>query len=201
MSDMAHISGLVASGVVPGPFEHSHVVTTTTHKSLRGPRGGMVFYQKDLKDKIDSAVFPVSDLNNEACCWHASYGGCATRRLAASCWHASYGGFATGQQLRMAVKAGCWCREYPALLSPLLMARRIHHKHLCVSCVCDCWINRVCRVAPTTTPLPRWQWPSSRQRHPSLRPTSSRWSQTARRCPSACRSWATPLSQVGLTQV
>ena len=60
MSDMAHISGLVAAGVVPGPFEHSHVVTTTTHKSLRGPRGGMVFYKKDLKDQIDSAVFPVS---------------------------------------------------------------------------------------------------------------------------------------------
>lgn len=58
MSDMAHISGLVAAGVVPAPFEHSHVVTTTTHKSLRGPRGGMVFYRKDLKDAIDSAVFP-----------------------------------------------------------------------------------------------------------------------------------------------
>eukprot|EP00775_Hariotina_reticulata_P013285 gene13285-13416_t len=58
MSDMAHISGLVAAGVVPGPFEESHIVTTTTHKSLRGPRGGMIFYRKDLKDKIDSAVFP-----------------------------------------------------------------------------------------------------------------------------------------------
>lgn len=60
MSDMAHISGLVAAGVVPSPFADSHVVTTTTHKSLRGPRGGMVFYRKDLKDRIDSAVFPVS---------------------------------------------------------------------------------------------------------------------------------------------
>lgn len=58
MSDMAHISGLVAAGVVPGPFAESHVVTTTTHKSLRGPRGGMVFYRRDLKDRIDSAVFP-----------------------------------------------------------------------------------------------------------------------------------------------
>lgn len=58
LSDMAHISGLVAAGVVPGPFEHSHVVTTTTHKSLRGPRGGMIFYRKELKDKIDGAVFP-----------------------------------------------------------------------------------------------------------------------------------------------
>lgn len=58
MSDMAHISGLVAAKTVPSPFEHSHVVTTTTHKSLRGPRGGMVFYRKDLKDRIDNAVFP-----------------------------------------------------------------------------------------------------------------------------------------------
>lgn len=59
MSDMAHISGLVAAGVTPSPFHDSHIVTTTTHKSLRGPRGGMIFYRKDLKDKIDSAVFPV----------------------------------------------------------------------------------------------------------------------------------------------
>ena len=58
MSDMAHISGLVAANVIPSPFEYSHVVTTTTHKSLRGPRGGMIFYRKNLKDKIDNAVFP-----------------------------------------------------------------------------------------------------------------------------------------------
>jgi glycine hydroxymethyltransferase len=58
MSDMAHISGLVAAGVVPSPFEHSHVVTTTTHKSLRGPRGGMIFYRKQFKEQIDQAVFP-----------------------------------------------------------------------------------------------------------------------------------------------
>mmetsp|Transcript_29782 Transcript_29782/g.75857 ORF Transcript_29782/g.75857 Transcript_29782/m.75857 type:complete len:495 (-) Transcript_29782:603-2087(-) len=58
MSDMAHISGLVAAGVVPSPFEHSHIVTTTTHKSLRGPRGGMIFYRKQFKEVIDQAVFP-----------------------------------------------------------------------------------------------------------------------------------------------
>lgn len=58
MSDMAHISGLVAAGVVPGPFADSHIVTTTTHKSLRGPRGGMIFYRKQYKEQIDSAVFP-----------------------------------------------------------------------------------------------------------------------------------------------
>jgi hypothetical protein len=67
MSDMAHISGLVAAGVVPGPFAESHVVTTTTHKSLRGPRGGMVFYRRDLKDRIDSAVFPVSGNTQPRC--------------------------------------------------------------------------------------------------------------------------------------
>lgn len=74
--DMAHISGLVAAGVVDSPFEHADIVTTTTHKSLRGPRSGMIFMRKGPKDpqrlakgepegteydyesKIDFAVFP-----------------------------------------------------------------------------------------------------------------------------------------------
>ena len=46
MSDMAHISGLVAAGLVSNPFEYSDIVTTTTHKTLRGPRSGMIFYRK-----------------------------------------------------------------------------------------------------------------------------------------------------------
>ena len=46
LSDMAHISGLVSAGVVPSPFPYSDIVTTTTHKSLRGPRGAMIFYRK-----------------------------------------------------------------------------------------------------------------------------------------------------------
>lgn len=46
LADMAHISGLVSAGVVPSPFEFSDIVTTTTHKSLRGPRGAMIFYRK-----------------------------------------------------------------------------------------------------------------------------------------------------------
>jgi glycine hydroxymethyltransferase len=58
MSDMAHISGLVAAGVVDSPFPHSHVVTTTTHKSLRGPRGGMIFFRKEFESQINQAVFP-----------------------------------------------------------------------------------------------------------------------------------------------
>lgn len=72
MVDMAHISGLVAAGVMPSPFEHADIVTTTTHKSLRGPRGAMIFYRKgvrstdkagkavryELEDKINAAVFP-----------------------------------------------------------------------------------------------------------------------------------------------
>ena len=45
MADMAHVSGLVAAGVVPSPFEHCHVVSTTTHKTLRGCRAGMIFYR------------------------------------------------------------------------------------------------------------------------------------------------------------
>ncbi|GAB5365274.1 hypothetical protein AAMO2058_001043500 [Amorphochlora amoebiformis] len=62
MTDMAHTSGLIASKCLNDPFEFSHVVTTTTHKSLRGPRGAMIFFRLDkelkLKSKIDFAVFP-----------------------------------------------------------------------------------------------------------------------------------------------
>lgn len=72
MSDMAHISGLVSAKVIPSCFPYSDVVTTTTHKSLRGPRGAMIFYRKgqkgtdkkgnpimyDLESKINFAVFP-----------------------------------------------------------------------------------------------------------------------------------------------
>lgn len=72
MSDIAHISGLVAAGVIPSPFQHSDIVTTTTHKSLRGPRGAMIFYRKgvrrvnkkgqvemyELENPINSSVFP-----------------------------------------------------------------------------------------------------------------------------------------------
>merc|ERR1712038_1472387 len=63
MADIAHISGLVATGQHPAPFEHCDVVTTTTHKSLRGPRAGMIFFKyteriPDIKDRIDMAVFP-----------------------------------------------------------------------------------------------------------------------------------------------
>jgi len=63
MADIAHISGLVATGQHPGPFEHCDVVTTTTHKSLRGPRAGMIFFKysenmPDIKERIDMAVFP-----------------------------------------------------------------------------------------------------------------------------------------------
>lgn len=72
LADMAHISGLVAAGVIPSPFPHSDIVTTTTHKSLRGPRGAMIFYRKgvrrtdkkgveekyDLEGPINASVFP-----------------------------------------------------------------------------------------------------------------------------------------------
>jgi glycine hydroxymethyltransferase len=59
MVDMAHFAGLVAGGVHPNPLEHAHLVTTTTHKTLRGPRGGMILSNNpDLGKKINSAVFP-----------------------------------------------------------------------------------------------------------------------------------------------
>lgn len=63
MMDMAHISGLIAAGVMNNPFEYCDIVTTTTHKILRGPRGAIIYYRKvirdvDVKTKIDQAVFP-----------------------------------------------------------------------------------------------------------------------------------------------
>ena len=72
LADMAHISGLVAGGVIPSPFDHADVVTTTTHKSLRGVRSGMIFFRRgekgrdkagqpvnyDYEAKINNAVFP-----------------------------------------------------------------------------------------------------------------------------------------------
>jgi glycine hydroxymethyltransferase len=56
--DMAHIAGLVAAGLHPSPFPHADLVTTTTHKTLRGPRGGLVFCCAELAKAVDKAVFP-----------------------------------------------------------------------------------------------------------------------------------------------
>lgn len=61
MVDMSHIAGLVAGGAHPSPFPFADIVTTTTHKTLRGPRGAMIFAKKDerkLDERIDKAVFP-----------------------------------------------------------------------------------------------------------------------------------------------
>jgi glycine hydroxymethyltransferase len=59
MVDMAHFAGLVAAGIYPSPLPHAHVVTTTTHKTLRGPRGGMVLTNdEEIAKKINSAIFP-----------------------------------------------------------------------------------------------------------------------------------------------
>ena len=58
MVDMAHYAGLVAAGVYPSPFPYADIVTTTTHKTLRGPRGGMIFCRPDLEKSINMAVFP-----------------------------------------------------------------------------------------------------------------------------------------------
>jgi len=58
MVDMAHIAGLVAAGLHPSPVPYAHVVTTTTHKTLRGPRGGLILCTADLAQTIDKAVFP-----------------------------------------------------------------------------------------------------------------------------------------------
>lgn len=59
MADIAHISGLVATGLMKSPFDVCDIVTSTTHKSLRGPRSGLIFYKKQYGDKINFAVFPM----------------------------------------------------------------------------------------------------------------------------------------------
>jgi glycine hydroxymethyltransferase len=56
--DMAHIAGLIAAGLHPSPFGHADIVTTTTHKTLRGPRGGLIFCREDLGKAVDKSVFP-----------------------------------------------------------------------------------------------------------------------------------------------
>ena len=58
MADMAHVAGLIAAGLHPTPFGHADIITTTTHKTLRGARGGLIFCKPELAKKIDSAVFP-----------------------------------------------------------------------------------------------------------------------------------------------
>ncbi|MEP6020921.1 MAG: serine hydroxymethyltransferase [Paracoccaceae bacterium] len=59
LADVAHVAGLIAAGVYPSPFPHCHVVTTTTHKTLRGPRGGMILTNDEaISKKVNSAIFP-----------------------------------------------------------------------------------------------------------------------------------------------
>src|SRR5205823_8962048 len=56
--DMAHFAGLVAAGIHPSPVPHAHIVTTTTHKTLRGPRGGLILCQEAFAKDVDKQVFP-----------------------------------------------------------------------------------------------------------------------------------------------
>lgn len=58
-ADMAHMSGLIAGKQANDPFEYAHVVSSTTHKSLRGPRSGMLFSRKEIADAVDFGVFPM----------------------------------------------------------------------------------------------------------------------------------------------
>ena len=81
LADVAHFAGLIATGLYPSPFPHAHVVTTTTHKTLRGPRGGMILTNDEgLAKKINSAIFPgiqggpahACDCCKGGCLWRGS---------------------------------------------------------------------------------------------------------------------------------
>ena len=66
MADIAHISGFIAGGSIPGPFDYADIVNTTTHKSLRGPKGALIFFRRkdfnlekcDYEEKINEMVYP-----------------------------------------------------------------------------------------------------------------------------------------------
>ena len=75
MVDMAHIAGLVAAGLHPSPIPYAHVTTTTTHKTLRAPRGGMILCNQEAADKFNfnKAVFPGIQGTIGTCyCWKSS---------------------------------------------------------------------------------------------------------------------------------
>ena len=85
MVDMAHFAGLVAGGVHPSPLPHAHVVTTTTHKTLRGPRGGMILSNdEEIGKKINSAVFPGLAGRAADACHRRQGGGASARRCSRS---------------------------------------------------------------------------------------------------------------------
>ena len=111
MGDIAHIAGLVATGVHPSPFPHAHVVTTTTHKTLRGPRGGLILTNdEEMAKKVDRKVFP------------GSQGGPLMHIIAAKA-------IAFGEALRPEFKG--YCRQIVANAKALADALVKHGYRLC----------------------------------------------------------------------
>jgi glycine hydroxymethyltransferase len=111
MADIAHIAGLVAAGAHPSPFPHAHVVTTTTHKTLRGPRGGLILSDdEDVAKKVDRKVFP------------GSQGGPLMHIIAAKA-------VAFGENLRPEFKT--YCRQIVANAKALAEALVKHGYRLC----------------------------------------------------------------------
>ena len=83
MADIAHIAGLVAAGVHPSPFPHADFVTTTTHKTLRGPRGGMIMCKAEYAKAVDKMIFPGIQGGPAGPCYRCK-GRCAERSLKSS---------------------------------------------------------------------------------------------------------------------
>jgi glycine hydroxymethyltransferase len=152
MTDMAHISGLVAAGVLKNPFEYSHIVTTTTHKSLRGPRAGMIFFRRDPpKGTKDAAGKEVERLDfenriNESV-FPALQGMCLATRL---------------------------CLRARSILAHV-MSRHVTSCHV----MCVWWRLQAVRTTTRSPPSPfsskKWTRRSSKNTPNRLWPTHERW--------------------------
>lgn len=174
MVDMAHFAGLVAAGLHPNPVPHAHVVTTTTHKTLGGPRGGVILSTQELAKKINSAVFPGQQggpLEHVIAAKAVSFKVAATEE------------FKERQQRTWTAPASspsAWCsRTSPRWVSPSSPAART-----------STWSSSTCATRSWTASRPRTgstSWASRSTGTPSRTTRGPRWS--PRVCASARPPW------------
>jgi hypothetical protein len=192
LADMAHISGLVAADVVPTPFEYADLVTTTTHKSLRGPRGAMIFFRKGVKGKVSVPLLTIpSDkgllrLRASASPMHAPRAHTQTRTNVLF-WHPRREGklhphlcfhvYAFALHVRQAYSLTEHLPRMPKATRSSTTSR--------TRSIRPC--SRASRAARTTTRSPPWPWRSSKPPSPSSSSTSARYARAARvPAPTGC---------------